>query len=281
MPLDVARGLLACPHCSAELVLSVRTAVCAMGHSYDVAKQGYLNLLGTAPPANADTAAMVAARHRFLGSGVYGRVADAVKVAIDDSGVSVGREGPVIADVGAGTGWYLGQVLDSAPDARGIALDVSPAAARRAARAHPRAASIVADTWRSLPLREGTVDVLLCIFAPRNGAEFRRVVRPGGVVVVVHPNPQHLHDVRARYGLLDVDPRKQDRLASLLDGFERRTTDVRYDVEATATQISDLIAMGPNAFHRDPHDIGSGVIQVDVSIVTARAPKQRPKSPGT
>ncbi len=268
MPLSVARGLLACPRCGAALAIGDRTVSCPSGHSYDVAKQGYVNLLGTAPPANADTAAMVAARERWLATGAYEPVAAAVVDAVRQH-AGTALTGPVVAEVGAGTAWYLARVLDETRDSRGIALDVSPAAARRAARAHVRVASVVADTWQRLPLVDGCVDVLLCIFAPRNGAEFRRVLAPGGVLVVVHPNPGHLAELRRSSGLLDIDPDKAERLAAQLHGFELTHTRVQHQVSATADQVGDLIAMGPNAFHTGPVAAHAATVALDVSIVTA------------
>lgn len=262
MTLDAASNLLICPVCTrtpssahgdnalreSPLDLSARPVRCASGHSFDVAKQGYLNLLAGPPPRNADTADMIAARDRFLGSGAYAPIAQAVARTV----VSRTAPGGVVTDAGAGTGYYLSACLDALPDGRGVALDVSVPAARRAARAHPRSAAIVADTWAGMPLAAGTADALLCIFAPRNFAEFARVLRPGGVLVVVTPEPDHLARLRAGYGLLDLEPDKAERLHAQAAeaGFEAvgaQTVDFTFD--ATGRQVADLIAMGPNAFH--------------------------------
>ncbi len=247
MALAHAAGLLVCPRCGEELTLDADAARCPTGHAYDVARQGYLNLLGGPQPANADTAAMLEARGRVL-AGVYGDVVALVADAVAATGAGV------VVDVGAGTGQYLAAALDTMPDAVGIATDVSVAAARRAARAHDRLASVVADTWRGLPVRSGVVQAVCCVFAPRNAAEFARVLSPGGRLVVVTPEAGHLASVRASYGLLDLDPDKDERLAQALDGlFElvdsHRLTTI---VDATAEQVADVIAMGPNAFHSTP-----------------------------
>jgi 23S rRNA (guanine745-N1)-methyltransferase len=229
------------------LTLDSDAARCSAGHAYDVARQGYLNLLGGPQPANADSAAMIQARSRVL-SGVYGGVVALVADAV------AATQARVVVDAGAGTGQYLAAALDLLPEAVGIATDVSVAAARRAARAHPRLASVVADTWRALPVRSGVAQAVCCVFAPRNAAEFARVLSPGGRLVVVTPDPGHLASVRAAYGLLDLDPDKDERLAlALADRFELvdslRLTTV---VDATAEQVADVIAMGPNAFHGAP-----------------------------
>ena len=71
IPLDAALSLLRCPQCRQDLARTGRTLRCPSGHSFDIARQGYVNLAGHAPPRNADTPAMVAARERFLATGHY------------------------------------------------------------------------------------------------------------------------------------------------------------------------------------------------------------------
>jgi len=245
--LDVAAGLLSCPHCRGPLELGPVNARCPEGHSFDVARQGYLNLLGGPQPKNADSAAMLEARSRVLAS-LYADVVALVARAVADTGARV------IVDAGAGTGQYLAAALDALPEAIGIATDVSVAAARRAASAHPRIASIAADTWRGLPIRDGAVDLVACIFAPRNPEDFSRVLASGGHLVILTPEPGHLGSLRASYGLLDLDPDKDARLEHSLGGlFELIASDrLTRPVDATAAQVSDVIAMGPNAFHGAP-----------------------------
>ena len=256
---DVA-DLLACPACAARgredspLALSERTLRCPEGHAYDVARQGHVNLLGRAVPRNADTAEMVAARERFLGGGAYDAVADALSVAVLD-GLPGGTDAPVVLDVGAGPGWYLERVLAhlGASDrvGRGLALDVSPLAARRAARSSARLGAVVADAWGRWPVRSATVDAALSVFAPRRPDELARVLASGGVAVVVSPLPEHLAGLRASRGLLDVEPGKQERLAATFREHLRPLdeTDVRRTIDLRPAAVDDLVAMGPNAFH--------------------------------
>ncbi|WP_091279328.1 putative RNA methyltransferase [Micromonospora haikouensis] len=161
---------------------------------------------------------------------------------------------PLVVDAGAGTGRHLATVLAALPDAVGLALDVSKPALRRAARAHPRAAAALADTWRRLPLADGSVAVLLDVFAPRNGAEFRRVLHPAGVLLVVTPAEDHLAELVDALGLLKVDPDKADRVAgSLADHFDQAAESVlRARLELTAPEVATLVGMGPSARHTDP-----------------------------
>lgn len=261
MTLDAARGLLACPHCARPLTTSDAPGPvhCPSGHSFDVAKQGYLNLLGARPPANADTADMLTARDRVLASGLFNPIADQVAKRLASCST--------IAEIGAGTGFYLARCLD-ASSGRGIALDVSVAAARRAARAHERGASIVADAWGSLPILSGRLAGLLCVFAPRNVAEFARVLGPNGLLVVVTPTASHLEGLRQRYGLLAIEPDKDARLArSMLGHFVGiANVGLDYEVEASASVVRDLIAMGPNAFHAVPESVHDERVRISVTV---------------
>lgn len=235
--------LLSCPHCAGHLHLDGRTVRCPLGHAFDVARQGYVNLLpGGAATGTADTPAMVAARAAFLAAGHYDALTDAL--------AAVSADGPVL-DLGAGTAHHLARVLDRVPGP-GIALDISAAAARRAAGAHPRVGAVVADAWRALPVRDAAVGTVLTVFAPRAPAETARVLRPGGRLVVAAPTAEHLAELVAPLGLVRVDPHKQQRLDRALAGY--RVVDhalVQRRLVLTADDVRAAVAMGPSARHVD------------------------------
>ncbi len=246
--IDVVLDLLACPHCGSSFVRDERSVRCRSGHTFDLARPGHLNLLGHAPPANADTAEMVVTRDRFLGGGAYVGLAGALAGAAFD----LGQRSSTVIEVGAGTGYYLAAVVEAC-GGRGLALDVSPAAARRAARAHVRIGSVVADAWRPLPVRDGVADLVLSVFAPRNPPEFARMLTATGTVLIAAPLPEHLAELRADLGLLTIEADKQTRIeATMVGSFEPVATDeCRYQVALDAAAVADLILMGPNAFHQE------------------------------
>jgi 23S rRNA (guanine745-N1)-methyltransferase len=254
--LDAALPRLCCPHCRADLARIDGSVVgCADGHRFDIARQGYLSLLGNRSRTDTgDTADMVAARVAFLGAGHYRPIADAVAAAADG--------GPVL-EIGAGTGYYLAAVLHrlatgdatggvcADSTAVGIAIDASRYAARRAATAHPRMASVVADAWSALPVRDDAVDTVLSVFAPRDPAEITRVLAPGGRLVVVTPEPEHLAEIRSSVPILAVDGGKPERLAAAfadqLQLSDRMT--VRHEMRLVRDDVGALIRMGPSARH--------------------------------
>ncbi|NES14262.1 MULTISPECIES: putative RNA methyltransferase [Micromonospora] len=251
---------LRCPVCGEPLAEAAagtaRALRCPRRHSFDIARQGYVNLLAGRAPHTGDSAEMVAARADFLAAGHYAAVAAALAAAAADA--TARGDGavpyPLVVDAGAGTGWYLAAVLAALPDAVGLALDVSKPALRRAARAHPRAAAALADTWQRLPLADHGAAVLLNVFAPRNGAEFHRVLDPAGALLVVTPAEDHLAELVDALDLLRVDPAKADRVAGSLGGHftEESTVVHRARPALTRTEVATLVGMGPSAWHADP-----------------------------
>ncbi|MET8906711.1 putative RNA methyltransferase [Micromonospora sp. NPDC004551] len=249
---------LRCPVCGEPLAETTagtaRALHCPRRHSFDVARQGYVNLLAGRAPHTGDTAEMVAARAGFLAAGHYAIVAAALAEATRAIADGADEAYPLVVDAGAGTGWYLAAVLAALPDAVGLALDVAKPALRRAARAHPRAAAALADTWQRLPLADRSATVLLNVFAPRNGAEFHRVLDPAGALLVVTPAADHLAELVDALDLLRVDPAKADRVAGSLSAHftEKSATEHRARLELSRTEVATLVGMGPSAWHADP-----------------------------
>jgi 23S rRNA (guanine745-N1)-methyltransferase len=264
--LDVLR----CPVCGEDLIAAGVALRCARRHTFDIARHGYVSLLtGDMRAGTADTAAMVQARDAFLGAGHYAPLARAVAELTARWCTPQG----VVLDAGAGTGHYLAAALDAVPDAVGLGLDASKFALRRAARAHPRAGAAVWDVWRELPVRSAAADVVLNVFAPRNGPEFRRVLRPGGALLVVTPTARHLAELRQAAGLLSVDAAKEERLGRTLDAHFRQeraeASEVDHLLRLTPQEANDLVAMGPSARHVDADELARRIASMGTPIETA------------
>lgn len=265
--LDAALQLLACPHC-AETLSRLDSAVvgCPLGHRFDVARQGYLSLLGKGSRTDtADSADMVAARADFLATGHYEPLADAVARCVE--------VGPVL-EVGAGTGYYLDSAIRTlrggagGPQSVAVALDSSRYAARRAAAVHPLIASVVADAWSRLPVRDGVIGTVLSVFAPRDPAEICRVLMPGGRAVVVTPEPDHLAEIRSVLSLLVVDAGKSERLsesfAGLLATVGRQHLERRMALRPD--EVDALVRMGPSARHLSPQELRAAVADLRTTL---------------
>ncbi|WP_217554689.1 methyltransferase domain-containing protein [Streptomyces sp. GbtcB6] len=275
--LELSLDLLCCPTCRTRRLHPVRGALrCPVGHTFDIARHGYAGLLTGTRATSGDDTAMVQARNRFLSTGTYAPIRKVgARLAIDTA-----PEQATVVDVGCGTGYYLAGVLDRLPGARGLGLDTSVRALRSAARAHDRGAAVAWDVFRPFPLADGVADVVLDVFAPRNPAEFYRVLRPTGRLIVVRPTGRHLAELRGRLpAMVTIDPAKEQRLHRALDPFFEAavTEEVEYSATLSRQDALDLVAMTPSARHvsrTDLTDDGCLPDQVTVSVLaTAYQPR--------
>ncbi|MCH8562307.1 methyltransferase domain-containing protein [Nesterenkonia sp. YGD6] len=247
---------------------------CPSGHRFDAARQGYVNLLsGRGTRFTPDSAQMIMARERVQDAGVFAALStELVRILAEQ--IPVHRpahpgEPGLLLDCGAGTGHYLHQLLDAAPQARGIALDLSISGLKRAAR-HPRTLALAWDLWQPLPLASDSVDLLLDVFAPRNVSEYARVLRPGGLAVVVTPGDVHLTELREA-GMLGIHDQKLRQLKDQMTptfGAAELNAQVSGRVPVDASLAADLVFMGPAGHHRDHDALRESLQARDVAAVT-------------
>ncbi|MFI5683664.1 putative RNA methyltransferase [Streptomyces sp. NPDC051636] len=275
--LELFLDLLRCPTCHTRRLHPDRGALhCPAGHTFDIARHGYASLLTGTRATSGDDAAMAQARARFLSTDTYAPIRKVVASLAADA-VS---EQTTVVDVGCGTGDYLASVLDQLPCARGLGLDTSVRALRSAARAHERAAAAAWDVFRPFPLASGVADVVLDVFAPRNPAEFHRVLRPTGRLIVVRPTGRHLAELRGRVpAMVTIDPAKEQRLHRVLDPyFEAAVTEqVEYTMSATRQEVLDLVGMTPSARHLSPADLTDDALLPDRITVSVLATAYQPR----
>jgi len=242
---------LACPLDGAPLHFTGSAWACASSHSFDIASQGYTNLLPVQHKRSrdpGDSKEMVAARRRFLTAGFYQPIAAAVSRAVladlpADASISC-------LDAGCGEGYYLRQLAAVAGDRQTLALlglDISKWAVLSAAKQDKRPSWVVGSNAK-LPVLPGTLDRVLCMFGFPVYAEFARVLKQGGRLVQVDAGPDHLRELRE----IIYPSLKPERPAELQtpDGFSLRSAEMlRFSIELTSTeQIADLLTMTPHLY---------------------------------
>lgn len=238
---------LCCPLDGAGLTLNDKTWRCEHGHSFDVAKQGYVNLLPVQNKRSkdpGDSKAMVQARSRFLAGGFYAPLAEALtaRVLADPVGA--------LLDAGCGEGYYLRHVLDTAvsdgADVKAVALDISKWAVQAAAKRDPRVSWLVASN-SSIPVPDHSIDTLLCVFGFPVENEFKRVLSDGGRLIMVDPAPRHLHELKQ---VIYDDVKDKPANLPVSDAWklvsEQRVT---FSVDLPSREvIHDLLAMTPHLY---------------------------------
>jgi 23S rRNA (guanine745-N1)-methyltransferase len=180
--------------CTRPLARRDRVFVCAAGHSYDVARSGYVNLLQPQDRRSAaagDSRAAIEARASLLAAGVGRTLIDAVAGRAASFDLS---EAPVVADLGCGSGDLLAAVTARA--GTGVGIDLSTAAVERAARHFPAQTWVVANADRRLPLLDRSIDLVMSVHGRRNPSEVARVLVVTGYLVVAVPAADDLIELR-------------------------------------------------------------------------------------
>jgi 23S rRNA (guanine745-N1)-methyltransferase len=272
--------LLRCPVCRLDLTVAAGALVCPRRHAFDLAREGYVNLLRgwKHRPANGgDGPAQLEHRQAFLDAGYFGAIALAIAGHVQHDGNKPEGGCWHVLDCGFGTGHHLAK-LEAALSLPvvGLGLDISKDAARRAARRWPRLGFAVADLWAEWPVKDATVDLVTSIFAPRNFPETARVLRRGGWIAVAYPGPEHLRELRHRFGLLDHHARKSERLVAAANRLIGPPTIVRHhrEVILNGAAVRAVIMMGPSAHHIAPQKLaaetGPTAVTFDIAILFAR-----------
>lgn len=246
MSLQTLSEWLRCPNCFRPLSpVGALVLACPAGHSFDVNKRGFLSALQGSRGLIGDSTAMLDARESFLAAGWFEPLRRSLATLVSAEAPSR------VLDIGCGTGYYLRGVLDRSPDARALALDLSPVAVARTVRGEDRIDGLVADAWSPLPVRDAVADVILNVFAPRNPAEFHRVLAPHGLLAVVIPQATHLQELRAAGLALDVKADKATQLQASLDAaFELESREsLSRALSLSRAEVGALIGMGPSAHH--------------------------------
>ena len=234
---------LLCPICGEELNLTGKQYVCSRNHSFDVARQGYVNLLAVQQKHSlnpGDTREQVLSRREFLEAGFYAPIAETLIAEAKALGIS-GQ----ILDVGCGEGYYSSRLAD-ALEAPLTGLDISKEAVRCAAAKY-KGKQWLCATAAHIPVEDGSVSLLTSLFALTLPQEFSRVLREGGYYFQVLAAEDHLLGLKGIiYDQLNF---KEKNTVPELPGFAlRKSVPIRFSFTVEGQQIQNLFSMTPHVF---------------------------------
>lgn len=256
---------LACPLDGLALTRTDNSWRCPAAHSYDIARQGYINLLPVQNKRSrdpGDSKDMIVARQQFLAAGFYQPIAHAVCEAVRCSGPK--SDTVAVLDAGCGEGYYLRELQRSGLPVKLTGLDISKWAVMAAARQDKDSDWLVGSN-ANLPLLPATQDVVLCMFGFPVYAEFARVLKPGGTLVKVDAGKDHLLELREIiYPSIKAAATPPDMPA----GFrllEQRT--VRYTITLNSQQhITQLLTMTPHLYRATAEGRARAAALTDLSL---------------
>jgi len=267
---------LACPIDGVRLIRQEKQLVCENGHVFDVSRQGYVNLLPVQQKRTrhpGDSKEMVAARSRFLNSGIYEPIAhmlsEIVYMQLADSADSC------FMDAGCGEGFYIDSILnylmdkDVSCNLSCIGLDISKAAIAASAKRNKKITWIV-GTNRQPPLDHNSVDIIICVFGFQSFNGFGKILKSGGKVVLVEPGPDHLKELRE---IIYTEVRKSDPQDlsyaektgfSIVDSHQLQFKTAKIDNQT----INDLLIMTPHFFRatKQGREAASKLQQLELTV---------------
>ena len=234
---------LICPICGKELNKVEKAFVCPDRHSFDIARQGYINLLTVQQKhslAPGDTRQQVLSRRTFLEAGFYAPIAQALIAAAQK--YSAGGE---ILDIGCGEGYYSSLLAD-ALNLPLTGLDISKEAVRCAAAKY-KSYQWLCATAAHIPVSDGAAGLITSLFALTLPDEFHRVLAEGGLYFQVLAAEDHLLGLKSI--IYDQLHHKEKDTVPELPGFERlESIPIRFDFAVEGEQIQNLFSMTPHVF---------------------------------
>lgn len=234
---------LICPVCGEALTIRDRTVACSRGHCFDMARQGYVNLLPVQQKHSlhpGDTREQVASRRAFLSGGYYRPILE----ALTDAARELQAQGPIL-DVGCGEGYYSAG-LGAAMGAELVGLDISKEAVRRAAGSYKDALWLCA-TAAKLPIADSQAGLLTSLFALTVAEEFHRVLKPHGLFFQVLAAEDHLLGLKSR--IYPSLTHREKTVTPQVPGFALLDSrPIRFSFTVEGSQVQNLLSMTPHVY---------------------------------
>ena len=241
--------MIQCPICKTPLIKYDHTYKCQNNHHFDQSKNGYTNLfLSNSKRIHGDNDEMIYARHRFLQVGYYSFLLDKIIEIMQTLSIKT------CVDLGCGEGYYTNALSKQFIDTQFIGFDLSKTALKIASKQSNGQyfCASIADT----PIKDHSVDCVLCIFAPFKIEEVKRILKPNGFFILVNPLPYHLYELKqALYETVKLNPEfnlESDNMIHI----------EQYEVEQiihleTSESLSDLLDMTPYRYKAKDSNIQS------------------------
>lgn len=257
-------SLFACPICQESMTIQEQgRMVCSANHSFDIAKQGYINMLthGAASKYNKE---LFESRKTVIESGIYDEIEDKIGELIASA--------QTVLDTGCGEGSHLARIM-AEKKGIGVGIDIAKEGILAASRHYPEQIWCVGDLAKS-PFAKSSFDAILNILSPANYEEFKRLLTPGGCVVKVVPQSRYLHELRAQlYADSDKRSYSNDQIvARFKESFmEVSVKRISYTTPLATELIPALLEMTPMGWHKkEGAAIHLHEITIDVDILVGR-----------
>lgn len=236
-----------CPICRSILARNPQTWRCEQGHCFDMARDGYVNLLAVQHKKSlnpGDNAEMVKARRDFLAAGHYQPLSSAILPLLAD------LKPHSILDIGCGEGYYTQAMRTIAPEV--IGFDIAKLAVQYAAKRFKDITWLVANS-SLLPVADQSIDVISSFFSPLPISEMLRVLKPDGHVLVITPGPAHLLNIRSAL----FDTVRQHQPQKFIDDFAPNFTlstdhSISFNLHLNSQDLAHILSMTPYAWRAKP-----------------------------
>lgn len=250
---------LRCPICQSQMqVVDLKSIICTKNHTFDFAKQGYVNMLNRADKSQYDKDLFVARHDIIIESNLYDVMHERISVAMKENMRKPNKD-MLILDAGSGEGSHLQRILEKCETERltGIGIDISKEGIRLAASNYKAAIWIVGDLANT-PIKSHSLQGILNILSPANYQEFKRILSPDGIMIKVVPGPDYLKELRALlFDDTDKSSYENDETVSLFkEHFQSvNIENLKFKQQLSQKELKNLIRMSPLTWNAELEDI--------------------------
>ncbi|MGN7296078.1 putative RNA methyltransferase [Ferdinandcohnia sp. SAFN-114] len=265
-----------CPHCKGSLkVVDEKSLKCANKHTFDFAKQGYVNFMTRSTNSHYDQSLFEARQNIIMKSELYTPIHKEISKVINTYMNSTIYP-LLLFDAGCGEGSHLQKIINECNISalKGVGLDISKEGIIMAAKKYKEQSWIVGDLANS-PIAAQTFHVVLNILSPSNYKEFKRILVPDGLVIKVVPRPNYLKELRkALYGDTENNSNKNVEIVELFKKhfYLKEVINLSYQQTLDQKEVNNVMHMTPLSWNSKKTDVGASInsiseITVDLDIL--------------